>query len=167
MNSTTTTIFLVRHGETNINIVCEQSRNHPDFQKIMDDYDDNDPCLTNLGKQQAEVVGKFLAQSLSDTKVSVLTSPFTRTIETSKPFCDIFTNNINVYENDDLLLEFLRPGREKYLTKEQVKRGIRCHSSWEDFTNQVKQFVDVLEAMCVSTYDPIGETLNFFYKKKN
>ena len=143
-----TRIIFVRHGESDANAYIHKDPNDPELATKIDAM--GDPELTLIGKKQSEAVGKYLANALVNEKVQVLTSLLMRTIQTAEPFRKLHEPNVEVYSSDELLLEYTRP--HKMLTEAEIQRGIKIHETWNEFTQQVETFVDVLEniAQCSS-----------------
>lgn len=146
-----TTIIFIRHGESETNKFIHQDPNDPHLSDKLNAL--GDPHLTENGKSQAKQVGTFLASKLDGKKVRVLTSLFTRTNETAKPFLELYAKNITMHERLELLSEYTKP--EKNLTKEHLEKGLRNHQSWNDFVCTIKEFVDMLEDMSQCNDDPI------------
>jgi len=118
-----TTVIFVRHGESQSNILIHQDPNDPDLSDKLNMI--GDPHLTIKGHKQADVLGEYLSKQLGTKSVRVLTSLFTRTQQTSKPFCDMHSKYIMSNDCMDLLSEYTKP--EKKLTEEHFKRGLKNH----------------------------------------
>lgn len=143
-----TTVYLVRHGESDINVFIDNNIDawHPDMQETIDRM--TDPHLTARGQKQAAAVGGHLAAKLKGRRVSVMTSVLQRTIHTSAPFVELHGDDVELVENESLLVEHTRPNR--HISQEQLDRGFRVHTTWDEFTYQVAGFVSVLEGKCVA-----------------
>ena len=70
----------------------------------------------------------------------MLTSLFSRTEETSEPFCQIYPNIIEK-ERLELLSEYTKP--EKKLSQKHLEKGLRNHLDWNEFTETIDAFIDV------------------------
>ena len=138
-----TTVIFVRHGESQSNTLIHQDPNDPDLSDKLNMI--GDPHLTIKGHKQAGVLGEYLSKQLGTKSVRVLTSLFTRTEQTSKPFCDMHSKYIISKDCVDLLSEYTKP--EKKLTEEHYKRGLKNHQNWDEFTKTVVDFVKILEEM--------------------
>ncbi len=142
-----TTIIFVRHGESLSNILIHQNNINKTSKTTLTDQlnEIGDPHLTVTGNKQSIAVGEYLCKQLGTKYVRVLTSLFTRTQETSKPFCDMYSKYIKSNDSLELLSEYTKP--EKKLTKEHLKRGLKPHQNWDEFTKTIKNFVIILEEM--------------------
>ena len=141
-----TTILFVRHGESDANTFIHKNPNDPHLEMKINSIPD--PQLTEIGKLQANCVGLFLADKLKGKHVHLITSLFTRTIQTSEPFHNLHKEFIKIYDNDPLLQEYNRPG------KHQTEGGkiFKTHHTWKSFTDDVETFVDVLENITNSDF---------------
>ena len=146
-----TTILFIRHGESETNKFIHQDPNDPHLSDKINAV--GDPHLTENGILQAKQVGEYLITILKDKKVRVLTSLFTRTIETSQPFCDEYKSNVSENESLEILSEYTKP--QKKLTDEHLKKGLRNHIDWYDFTVSIEECVDILEDMAQCNNQPI------------
>ena len=52
-----------------------------------------------------------------------------------------------------MLQEYTKP--EKTLTKDHLNRSIVHHKTWDDFTHQIRRFVDELEDHCQENAHPV------------
>ena len=161
-----TSIIFVRHGESNSNVhihkldymlktgkITKKERQKSEPQLSNKIHSLGDPKLSEIGQKQATCVGKYLHNIFGDTKVRVLTSLFTRTIQTSVPFKAMHENDIVEYESTKVLCEYTNP--KKNLTQIHRERGLTHHSSWTEFTDTIKEFVDILEQMIHCNDAPI------------
>lgn len=152
-----TTIIFVRHGESQANVHIHNDPNDPDLSQKICAL--GDPELSHKGFTQATAVGNYLNKKLDcdyyEQKVRVLTSLYTRTIQTSQPFYDTAKGKsiIEMYEHTDMLCEYTKPMHQ--LTDEHKSKGLRHHETWKDFTDQVEDFVNLLETMCQVNQSPI------------
>ena len=146
-----TTILFIRHGESETNKFIHQDPNDPYLSDKINAV--GDPHLTDNGNMQSKQVGDYLISYLKDKKVRVLTSLFTRTIETSQPFCDEYALNIYTNESLEILSEYTKP--QKKLTEKHLKKGLRNHTNWDDFTKTIEECVDILEDMAQCNNQPI------------
>jgi broad specificity phosphatase PhoE len=146
-----TNVIFVRHGESESNVFIHADPNDAMLsQKICAI---GDPKLSNKGHLQANDVGEFLVKKLDGKKVRVLTSLFTRTIQTSQPFCDAYKDNIELHEHTKLLCEYTKPLHQ--LSNDHKSQGLEHHHTWEEFTNQVEDCVDLLESLAQCSDTPI------------
>ena len=146
-----TTILFIRHGESETNKFIHQDPNDPNLSDKLNAV--GDPHLTENGKLQAKQVGEYLAKNLNGKRVRVLTSLFTRTKETSQPFCDEYKKSITTNESLEILSEYTKP--EKKLTQSHLEKGLRNHLDWKDFTKTIEECVDILEDMAQCNMEPI------------
>lgn len=146
-----TTVIFVRHAESESNVFIHTDRNDPELSNKINAL--GDPKLSDLGAKQAQTVGEYLAKQLVGKEVRVLTSRFTRCIQTSRPFCECFSGNTEFVKHIDLLQEYTSPA--KNLTPEHKSNGIMHHSTWDDFTKNVSVFVKLLENLAQDNAKPI------------
>jgi broad specificity phosphatase PhoE len=139
-----TTVVFVRHGESNSNVYLHENPKDPELSSKINAL--GDPDLSELGKKQAAVVGKFLHKCLINQKVRVLTSLFSRTKQTSDPFIKIFKKHIISVNHLEVLNEYTK--QEKNLTEKHLEKGISHHDNWKHFTEKIIEFVDLLENLC-------------------
>lgn len=145
-----TTIIFVRHGESDANAFIHKNPNDPDLETKINSI--VDPQLTEIGKKQAQCVGAFLSERMKGQHVHLITSQYSRTIQTSEPFHSIHKEFIKTYDNDALLQEYSRP-----LLKSHNEEGkiFKTHHDWKSFTDDVEIFVDVIERMASCDATPI------------
>ena len=146
-----TTVIFVRHGESESNWFIHQDRNDPELSNKINAL--GDPNLTDQGRQQAECVGGYLYERLKGQNVRVFTSPFARTFQTSKPFVEKMEDDSILSKSLPILQEYTKP--EKQLTEDHLKRSIVHHKTWDDFTDNIRVFVDQLEDHCQENGHPI------------
>jgi broad specificity phosphatase PhoE len=129
-------IVFVRHGESEANVHIH-NRN-PDADNLINRL--GDPELSELGKQQAEVVGKALISSLADMgnpSVDVLISRYSRAQQTSEYFVSNYQNieNINITGE---LIEYT-PLKIR-LSQLHLDNGIHHDHNWESFKDRIIEF---------------------------
>lgn len=146
-----TTVIFVRHAESESNVFIHTDRNDPELSNKINAL--GDPNLSDLGAKQAQTVGEYLAMQLGGKEVRVLTSRFTRCIQTSRPFCEGFSGTLEFVKHIDLLQEYTSPA--KNLTDQHKSNGIMHHSTWDDFTKNVSLFVGLLENLAQDNTKPI------------
>lgn len=147
-----TTIVFVRHGESDANAFIHNDPNDPDLEAKINSI--ADPQLTETGKKQAQSVGEFLSEKFEGKYVHLVTSLFSRTIQTSEPFHKLHKKFIKIYDNDPLLQEYSRPGKHEHKDYGE-KKNFKTHHTWKSFTDDVEIFVDVLEHMANCDSTPI------------
>jgi len=127
-----TILYLIRHAQS----YPTSRQNYPEWP------------LSSLGKNQANNLG-ILLENLGITKV--LSSPFTRCIQTVEPFAE--RNNINIVIENDL--------RERLIAKNIIDGFYNIwYKSWEDFdfalpgcetsAQAQERFVTVVSKLAVS-----------------
>ena len=129
-------IVFVRHGESEANIFIHN--NDPDAGNKIDNL--GDPKLSELGKSQAESVGKSLIKHLIESgtpSVNVLISKFTRAIETSKYFTNHYPGKLTSNITSELI-EFTPV--KKNLSQVHLDSGIFHDQTWDDFKDRVIKF---------------------------
>lgn len=150
-----TTIVFIRHGESDSNVLLHQSKNDINLSSKISAL--GDPGLSELGEKQALAVGEYLRTILGpNQKVKVLTSLFSRTKQTAEPFCNLHKDNVEVFHLESLN-EYTRP--TKYLSQAHLDAGLKHHKEWSDFTNQIEEFVNSLEALAQSN---VGSVILIF-----
>ena len=106
-------VCLLRHGESTANVNPEYCKNHEQYT-----------TLTELGKEQAKQVAKdikYITQKYTVGQPTVLTSPYNRTIETTKIIHD-------TYREEPLLCEWYTgtakpyPGLTDFIDKHDKER---------------------------------------------
>lgn len=78
-----------------------------------------------------------------------MTSLYTRTIQTAAPFLEYHKEYVKIYENEPLIQEFNRP------TKHNTNAKFKIHRDWKSFTDDVVEFVDMIEHMASCDSTPI------------
>lgn len=121
-------LIIARHGESIGNIV---------------DYDCPDPELTDLGRNQAKLLGKRLAKEKIDF---ILCSPLIRSLETAHIIANHHDVDIKVYKN---LKEVRRLDKftgldgssiqERYPRAILRDKDIRLDKRWEDLGNETEE----------------------------
>jgi len=145
-----TTILFVRHGESQANAFLQANPDHPDLERKMSAIPDTE--LTEKGHTQAQHVGEYLAKCFGEKPVRVLTSLYTRTIQTSNPFQKLATK-LTCVEHLGMLCEYTNP--KHTLSQENIDRGITIHTSWDNFLQHVAEFVDLVEDRAQQSDIPI------------
>ena len=146
-----TNVIFVRHGESESNVFIHNDPLDPKLSEKV--FAIGDPLLSVKGHLQAVDVSNYLIKQLGGKKVRVLTSLFTRTIQTSQPFYDSYKDNIEIYEHTKLLCEYTKPLHQ--LNDEHLAKGIQHHNNWKEFTNQIEDCVDLLENLTQCSDSPI------------
>jgi broad specificity phosphatase PhoE len=148
-----TTVIFVRHGESESNWFLHQDKTDPELSKKINAL--GDPKLTGLGSKQADKVGEYLHRLLKGKNLRIFTSPFQRTSETAEPFISRKVKEKIAFSIQTLgvLQEYTKP--QKHLTQDHHNKGIVHHETWDDFTKQIRAFVDELEDHCQENDHPI------------
>ena len=84
----TTTLVLVRHGESERNVKRELAKGKPDIHLYHEGLRDIDVKLTKRGLEQAHTTGEYLAAN-SEFNV-VFVSPYKRTLQTAEAILSHF-----------------------------------------------------------------------------
>lgn len=152
-------IIYVRHGESQLNkFFCGNNSERGNATSIRSIAD---PCLTDLGKIQAEMVGDHLVNKtlekqingLKFSKVLVMVSPYDRAMNTSMPYLT------KILEREDVeldvrilpdLCELTLP--HKILNDDLKNKGIIHDNSWKSFVSRVKLFNKRLKSI-IETQD--------------
>lgn len=149
-------LFLIRHGESNNNYKEKDFiydfnydlKNKQLLQKLKDIDLEDDPSLTKKGINQALMLGVFLKNNLylKNRKLVIYTSPFLRTLQTTKYILKAFNKNnykviVNpfIYEtggvyyiDDNLKLK----GPGKCLTSDEIKTKFKFNVKYLDKEGQ-------------------------------
>lgn len=125
----------VRHGESEINIM---DKTLPEYQTWVN------PPLTLEGKRQVEITGNFLFENLKKyNNVKVITSPFLRTLETSRGLTDKLS--VSQIIIDDKIVEYIPHCRiipDEYSERVFHENKEQFHQRVINFSNYLREIID-------------------------
>lgn len=73
-------MIVIRHGQSEFNVRFAETRTDPGIE---------DPHLTEIGRQQIEAGGRFIEQAYRGRLTRILTSPYTRTLQSAQILADM------------------------------------------------------------------------------
>ena len=144
-----TLIIFVRHGESEANVIIHQEMDLLPHKKSS--YAEmgeklnkvgTDPLLSELGHKQAQNIANYLIKQLDGKPIKVISSTYARAIQTADPLVKSY-DKILEYVTSELLIEYTHPDRK--LSEEDTKKGIKTHLNWNDFLDDISEFIAFIE----------------------